>query len=407
MRRATLPVAALAAPLALLACDRDVAPPAALDVPRGPCGHALYVLGTDYQSTELGVIGFDGAVLAKGFVSDASATTGLSAPLAGDVVAPTTPTTSGDIVLIGRTPAGVITWIDPLGERPVRQLAVGAKTNPKDYAEVTATKAYVPRGDVNDDAETPFERGGDVIVVDTVAREMTASIDVVGEVAKVVPGFVAHPERIIALGGAAFLVAPTYGPGFKTSGDSVLVRIDATTDAITDVLVLPGMRGCLGLSPSPDGSRIAVACSGTFGGGSNPTLDDGGVAIVDVATRSVASTIPATAIGRPPALAIAWSSNERLLVPVLGSIDLGTDDALVEIALASPDAPVVALDGAEAFTLGEVRCAPACGACFLATKAAVLRFPLDATGALGAPTSSDPRTPRAEGVLAPKFIGVY
>lgn len=404
-------VSLLLAPLVWLACDTPVAPPGALDVPEGPCGHALYVLGTDYASTEVGVIGFDGVVLAKGFVSDASATTGLSAPLGADVVAPTMPTSSGDVVLVGRTPAGVLTWIDPTGAQPIRQLALGAGTNPKDYVEVSATKAYVPRGDVNDDAENPLERGGDVVVIDTRSRTMTKSIDVVGAVANVVPNFVAHPERIVATGGATFLVATTYGAGFATSGDSVIVRMDASTDAITGVLVLPGLRGCLGLALSPDVSRLAVACSGTFGGGSNPTLDDGGVAIVDVATLSIERTIPATVLGRPPGFAIDWSADDRVLLPVFGSLDLHTEDALFAIDIAAPDAPIAILDGQVAFTLGEVRCAPRCGACFATAADAVLRFPLEASGALGAPSSIDPRTRETKILTTPKFsprfLGVY
>ena len=398
------------APVLMLACDTPVTPQGTLDVPEGPCGHAVYVVSTDYQSSEIGVIGFDGAVLAKGFVSDASGTTGLSAPLSGDVVAPTTPTSSGDVILIGRTPSGVLTWVDPTGAQPIRQLALGAGTNPKDYVEVSATKAYVPRGDINENTENPLERGGDVAVVDLDARALEGTIDLAGAVAKVVPGFVAHPERIIAVGSAAFVVAPTYGPGFETSGDSVLVRIDASTDDVTDVIVLPGLRGCLALALSPDATGIAIACSGTFGGGSDPTLDDGGVAVVDVATRSIATTIPATTLGRPPGFAIAWSSNERLLVPVFGSKDLHTDDALFAIDVARPEAPVALIDGETPFTLGEVRCATACGACFLTTADAVLRFPLDATGVLGPPSSIDPRTPRTKVLspkFSPKFLGVY
>lgn len=382
--------------------DAAITPPGTLVVPDGPCGHAVYALSTNYQATSVAVIGFDGAVLADAILSSASATTGLSAPLSGDVVAPTTPTTSGDIVLVDRTPAGVITWLDPTGAKKTRQLAIGPKTNPYDYAEVAADKGYVPRFDVNPNAEGALDRGGDVLVVRTDEPAMVASIDVASPVLAAVPGFTPHPARVLLAGTSALVLAPTYGDGFKESGDSVIIRIDAATDAVTDVIPLPGLRGCLGLALSPDGARVAVGCSGTFGGGSTPTLDDAGVAVLDASTLAIVEVKAGASLGRPPGFSIAWSANDRVLVPVFGSVDQSTRDALLEIQMGA--APSTVLDDVDAFTLGEVRCAPTCDACFLASADGVLRFPVDGVGALGAPTTI---TPAGPATLSPKYLGVY
>lgn len=386
------------------ACDvPTVTPPGTVDVPDGPCGHALYVVSTKaYQSTSVGVVGFEGDVLAEAILSSASATTGLSAPLSGDVVAPTMPTRSGDIVLVDRFPAGVLTWMDPTGTRPTRQLAIGPKTNPYDYVEVSTTRAYVPRFDVNANATDARERGGDVLVVRTDDPAIEASIDVATPVAAAVPGFTPHPGRAVRAGDAVFVLAPTYADGFKQSGDSVLVRVDVTTDAVTDVTRLPGLRGCLGLALSPDGLRLAVACSGTFGGGSSPTLDDAGVALVDVASRTVERLATGVALGRPPSFAIAWSADDRVLVPVFGAIDQGTRDALFELRIGA--APSIVLDDMEAFTLGEIRCATTCHACFLGAAAGLLRFPIGEDGSLLAPTTLPLGAPKG---FTPKYVGVY
>lgn len=387
----------------LAGCDEAaVTPPGTLVVPEGPCGHAVYALSTNYQATSVAVVGFDGAVLADAIVSSASATTGLSAPLSGDVVAPTMRTRSGDIVLVDRTPAGVLTWLDPTGVKPTRQLAIGPKTNPYDYAEVTADKAYVPRFDVNPNAEGALDRGGDVLVVRSDNPSIVASIDVATPVLAAAPGFTPHPARVVVRGGAALVLAPTYADGFKESGDSVIIRIDAATDTVTDVVALPGLRGCLGLSLSPDETRFAVACSGTFGGGSTPTLDDAGVAILGASTLAIEEVKTGASLGRPPGFSIAWSANDRVLVPVFGSVDQSTRDALLEIPIGA--GPSIVLDDVDAFTLGEIRCASDCDACFLASADGVLRFPVDAAGALGAPTTI---AAGEAATLSPKYLGVY
>ena len=74
----------LASILALAAAgcsDPAPAPPAGVDVEPGACGHALYVISSDYQSTSVAIVSYDGEVLASSLISSGSETTGLSTPL--------------------------------------------------------------------------------------------------------------------------------------------------------------------------------------------------------------------------------------------------------------------------------------------------------------------------------------
>ena len=60
----------------------------------GPCGRGLVVGGTDYHSTNLSILDAWGRTRSESFLSSASAATGLSAPLSGDVVVPPSATHS-------------------------------------------------------------------------------------------------------------------------------------------------------------------------------------------------------------------------------------------------------------------------------------------------------------------------
>ncbi len=135
-------LAALAATtLSFTACDNTpLQPTVGVDVPLGACGHAMFVVSSDYEASSVGIVGWNGKVLAPIALSAASATTGLSAPLSGDLVSPTMATENG-IVLIAQD-TGVISYFDPPSGKVRAQLIVGA-TDPYDYVGVSTHKAYV------------------------------------------------------------------------------------------------------------------------------------------------------------------------------------------------------------------------------------------------------------------------
>src|SRR5687768_2396120 len=86
---------------------------------------ALVVVSSDYQSSNVSLLGFDGSVLTPSILHSGSVTTGLSAALSGDVVLPTSAVSGSDIVLVDRVPDAVLTWLDARSARVRAQLPVG------------------------------------------------------------------------------------------------------------------------------------------------------------------------------------------------------------------------------------------------------------------------------------------
>ena len=399
--------------LSLLACSSEPTPaPDGLSLPEGPCGHALLVLSTDYKaSSSVGVVGFDGEVLAPSMLSSGSATVGLSSPLSGDVVVPTTPTPNG-IVVIDRTPLGVVTWFDPVGAKVTRQLSVGPATNPQDYLEIADHKAYVSRYDVNPQpGAEPFDRGQDVLVIDPSAGSKLASITFGPQFTSLPAGILPHPGRMVATTSEVLVLVATYSSDFKQSGDSALVRIDPSTDKVKGIVPLTGLRGCTALALSPTSDRIAVGCSGTFGGTSTPTLADSGVIVLDAKSFAVLRAFNATTLrNQPVGFSISFASDDVLFVPTDGSVDASTPDHLLSANVATGAVTTLATSPG-AFDFGEVRCASSCGACFLtvgsstnASENRVSRFAIDANGAV---MGSPEEIRIGDGHLAPRYLGIY
>src|SRR5262245_48452094 len=95
--------------MALFVCGCGApAPPDAtggVSVPVGRCGRGLVSVQSDYQSTNVSLLATDGVMLSSSFISSASASAALSAPLSGDVVAPTSASLGSELVLVDRYPA--------------------------------------------------------------------------------------------------------------------------------------------------------------------------------------------------------------------------------------------------------------------------------------------------------------
>ncbi|MCC6527744.1 MAG: hypothetical protein IT373_34180 [Polyangiaceae bacterium] len=343
--------------------------------PEGPCGRGLVVVETDYQSTNVALVGGDGATLSGSFLSSASAPPGLVAPLSGDVVVPTAPVTGAELVLVDRYPAAVLSWVE-LATATVRaqlDVSTGFASNPQDYLALGPGEALVAR---YEDNPTPgalaFDGGSDLLVIDPSVPSITGRVDL--RPAIEVPGYLPRPARLVATaGGRVFVLLSAYAPDFKSSLPSRLAEIDVASQALVGVTVLGDLHGCAALAPSEDGTRLAVACSGDFGGDSLPTVGASGLALVDVAgTPSVVAELPASGLGGEPlGFAVDFAGADRVLVTTLGHYGLGgaadVPDSLLEVDAAGQATEV---RSAPPFTLGDVRCLRACGGCFVADAAA-------------------------------------
>jgi hypothetical protein len=395
MRRCKVAVLVGAAAFVVVGACSSYEPPAdsgGVALGTGECA-ALAVVSNDpkFSATALAVLGFDGHVESPSMLTSASKSAGLSAALGGDVVLPTHPTRAPEIVLLDRSNGGaVVTWIDAAKGRVSGQLAVDTgipAANPQDYLDVTADKAYVTRYTDNPSpGREPFDRGGGVLVLDTKERRIVGEIDLHPAFSDEPTFAEPHPWRMVQAGGKVYVLCAAYSKGFTKTGDSKIVTIDASNDAIVDVTTLPGTHGCVGLALSPDEATLAVTCWGANGTNQGDLATSELITLHRDAGLSIATRIPASSVGQNPfGFSVAFAANDSLLATTMGSLEdtpprrdrlihLSLDGTTHEAVLESGDSTAVAI--------GDVRCEAACGACFAtdAERHAVFRFPVTKSG---------------------------
>ena len=244
--------------LALCACDVE---PIATGSGGVDADHGLVALLSDYTSVQIALLSPEGNVLSESFLSSGSApTSGLAFAFSGDTVLPSSPSPSGEVVLIDRFGTNVISWANPRTAEVRTQLAVGTgfESNPRDYLELSPSKAYVSRWGENSRAGTePFDSGGNLLVIDPSAPAITGSIEL-PRVDDVPP----RPSGLTLLGSTAIVVLQRISRDFQVTAESQLVAVDIATDRVAWTLPIAGLKGCGRATPSLSRERLVVACSG-------------------------------------------------------------------------------------------------------------------------------------------------
>lgn len=377
------------------------------------------VLGTDYQSTAISLLGAGGEVASPLFIGSSSATTGLSSALSGDVVLPTSTLAGDEVVLIDRLPASVLTWVDLASASVRAQLNVGTgfSANPQDYVPIDEGKALVPRFEHNSaPGREPFDAGSDLLIIDPRAPSISGRVDlwpaIEGEDARFLP----RPARAVFAGGSVRVLAAPSTPDFSEFVDARLVSVDPRTDGIEHVLRLEGLANCLGLAVSPGGDELALACSGAFGQDAAAGFPDAGVAIVSLDGEPVETQrFSARELGGEQIGALAYASAELLLLGTYGRFaadgsSLAAPDRLWQLDLSRGErsAEPLAESRVTAFSLGDVRCAPGLGLCLLADAeldgGSVRVLSVAPDGAILATGSVRPNPSLG---LPPRYLGAY
>jgi hypothetical protein len=406
----------VAAPIALLAglwaCNAPVPPSGTgVDIEAGPCGRGFVVVSSDYQSTNVALVDFDGQLLTPSLVSSATEAAGLTAPLSDDVVVPSGLMAGERIVLLDRFLTSVVSWVDVRSAEFGAQLSLrtGFRSNPRDYAEISPDKAYVTRYEPNSrPGSEPFDGGNDLLIVDPNVPAITGRIDLSSAMAAEEAGFFPRADRALLAGGRLLVVLAGYDAAFDDSAPSRIAAVDVESDVVGELLVLDGLHGCSGIALSPSGSTVALACPGDDLHASTPSLEQSGLAIVDVGPPLVErKRIHASELGHGVVgLFVDFASEERLLTVTLGH-EGGLADALVEVNIESGTARTLLQSSGTPFTLGEVRCAAACGVCFIADAgrggAVIHRLEVGSGGA------AEPRALRlSDGIgLPPRYLGRF
>lgn len=384
------------------------------DAQEGECGRGLVVVRTDYQSSNVSLLDFAGAVLSESLVSSASGSVGLSSPLSGDVLVPNDFVAGAEVVLLDRYPASVVSWVNVETAKVRTQLSVatGFAANAQDYLEITPRKAYVSRFETNlDPGKEPFDGGGDVLVIDPQRPSIEGSIDL-SEAALGIDDFLPRPAAMVRAGDDVVVLLSPYDAGFKGAEDSRLVRIDTVEDRVREVFVLDGLNGCVGLTMSPDRSEIAVSCSGIFDSQTEDTPRTSGLVRVRAASPfAEIDRYPATDFDAGPfGLWTGYASDSRLVVSAMGNKNLDAttarSDVLATLDIATGEFAAVPNVTTDPFDLGEIRCAPECGECFVtdATRRGVWRVPVLDDGELRQAELLP--VPAGDG-LPPRYLGRF
>jgi len=388
-----------------------------VSVKPGPCGRGLVVIESDYQSSNVSLLDFDGRVLSESLLSSSTASSGFGVQLSGDVVAPSSQQDGAEIVLIDRYPAGVLRFVELASARVTAELSVatGFRANPQDYLRLTPERAYVARYEANANAgREAWDDGADILVVDPSVPAITGRIDLAEALAGEPARFSAHPARLLNVSGRVFALLAAYANDYASGTASRLVELDPATDSLLSTLVLEGLRGCTSLAVSPDQKTLAVACTGDDLRSKQPKLDGSGLALLDIEnTPQLARRFDAAELGDAVlGFGLAYATPEKLLFSTLGHFDdsgaPAAQDALLRLDTSSGQVEELLRSDGEPFTLGGAQCAVPCGVCFAtdAKRAAgsVLRFVVDPDG-----NFAPPKAIRAETRvgLPPRYLGVF
>ncbi|HJK90911.1 MAG TPA: hypothetical protein RMH26_09310, partial [Polyangiaceae bacterium LLY-WYZ-15_(1-7)] len=241
---------------------------------------AFAVVGSDYTSTSLALLGADGAVLDEGWIDSGTTDPGLVSTLGGDVV------------VASNGPAGTITIVDRFGVDvlsrfcldgslvgQLRATAVeGWGPNPRDFEVVDADEAWVSRYEPNPAEDAPtLERGTDLLGVNpttmeldggrvdlTVFSETVTGLD--GEGMETDVAVAARPDAIVRRGdflvvGLDRIPVDLFGEA-RGYGDGRAALVDLA-DGSVEPIELSGLANCGSVQAVPGSETdVIVACSG-------------------------------------------------------------------------------------------------------------------------------------------------
>lgn len=343
----------------------------------GVCGRGFIVLESNYQSTNVGLVGLDGEVLTGSLAKSTLLSGELLPSLSGDVVGSSATAEGSAAVLIDRAPdSSRLVFVD-LSTGQIDEyldLGTGFASNPQDYAQVSPSKGYVTRFGHNRDAgRAPFDAGSDILVVALETNEIVAAIDLRSSLGSAVASHLPRPSQMALAHDKAFVLLTTLPvDGFVATEESRVAIVDTASDTVDETIVLPGLRDCGGMAMSAAGDRLAVFCSALTDDKGGSDVEASGIALLTLGARpQLERVIPGSVLGaQPVGFSGGFASSDTLLVTSFGALQGSTilaKDRLLSIDLQSDDVSLL-LEGSP-FSLSSVECAEACGTCMVADDA--------------------------------------
>ena len=102
-----------------------------------------------------------------------------------------------------------------------------------------------------------FDRGGDVLVIDTEDFEILSAIELPIE-----DDLPPRPSSMFRLGDSVLVNMSRVALDFSTTGEAMWASLSVEDQEIEWVETLDGLKECGRPARSPDGTRLAQACTG-------------------------------------------------------------------------------------------------------------------------------------------------
>jgi hypothetical protein len=344
----------------------------AAELSRAPgCPAGALVVMSDFISTQVALGRLDGTTLCGSLISSArSETTPISFALSGDVVLPSSPPSSGRVVLLDRYGTNVVTFLDGGSGAITAQLAVGTgfEANIQDYLEIDETLALISRWGENPvPGHEAFDEGSDLLLVDTRAPAILDRIAMPRE-----DGWPPRPAGLSRAGEYAVVTLQRFALDIKSQGDAMLVGVGLESRSVEWSLTLSGLKNCGALTLSPDGVTAAVACTGFVDrSGKATNVAESALVLFDLGSvpPSEVARFPAGDLaGEPLQSEVEFYGARRLLVKTQTPLGAGGSNRVLALDLdGGADAPEVVLqarpseDGTgQGVVFGGMLCTPGC-----------------------------------------------
>lgn len=342
----------------------------------GACANGITVVLSDFLSTLVTLGRLDGTTQSAAFLSTGSSgTDGLSFALSGDVVLPSSRAASGRVVLVDRFGTNVVTWADPGTAKVVGQLPIGTgfESNPSDYLEFESGEAFVTRwGENSDPGKQAYDRGGDILVLDSERFEITGSIELPRS-----DDLPPRPSSMVQMGDVVLVALERIARDFSLTGEAELAGISASTHELSFLLRYSGLKGCGRPALSPSGELLAVACSGALTRTGNVTnLSESALVLLDAKSSPPLELrrLPAAALAGAPLQSSAVFASEKLvLLKTQSEIEGSDSNRWLALNLESDEVQTLLEAGTDArgkgkgIVYGGMLCAPECSnVCLLA-----------------------------------------
>ena len=377
-----VPVRSCAIALALVACNVAPPPPSTGGVSfdggagarvdggadggaAASCETGVVIVTSDYKSTNIAVSRLDGTTLSGSFVSSGATKPGLALALSGDVDVPLVAPASGRLLLIDRYGTNVLTWMDLANASVLAQLPVGTgfQSNPHDYVEVDATRAFVTRFGTNPNpGQQAFDQGGDLLIVGAIDTSTPA---IAGRIAipEENPALQPCPDLMTWIGHELVVTLGRWSADFSQVGDGRFIGVSPGAGSIDWTVNVTGLSSCGRVAVSPSGKVAAIACS---------SAEDMSTSMFDPAQSDI---VVYDATTSPPEETRRLGLGKKLGAGLQPAIAFAGEDAIVALTYGGNATPgdtvfavspttgeVTALGQSDKpYVLGGLHCAPGCG----------------------------------------------